>query len=353
MVKSVLKKYEEGKKLSDSDLRILFNAKGDDREIIFSTARKIRNIYFGNEIFLYGFVYFSTYCRNNCNFCFYRVNNTFPPRYRKSEDEIINTAVRLARSGVHLIDLTMGEDPYYHTNFDELIRIVKRVKQETNLPVMVSPGVLDKKDIQRLAQAGADWYALYQETHSEELFEKLRVGQDYGERMECKKLAEKYGMLIEEGLLTGVGDTVEDRINSLRIMQSMGTSQVRTMTFVPQKGTPMSDIIQSDESDELLNIAVMRLMFPDELIPASLDVDGLDGLRSRLMAGANVITSIIPPYEGYAGVAQAEHDINDGNRTVDGVRGTIKECGLVIADAQTYKNWVSGRKQRECVSNWL
>ena len=353
MIKSVLKRYMEGKRLSDTDLKILLNSKGDDREAIFEVARNVRNKYFGNEIFLYGFVYFSTYCKNNCNFCFYRMNNTFPPRYRKSEEEIINTAVRLAESGVHLIDLTMGEDPYYHAHFYKLTDIVKRVKQETGLPVMVSPGVVDKAGILQLAEAGADWYALYQETHSEELFRKLRIGQDYNERMECKKIAKQYGMLIEEGLLTGVGDTVEERIHSLRVMQGMGTSQVRTMTFVPQKGTPMEDIVQHDESDELLNIAVMRLLFPDELIPASLDVDGLDGLRTRLMAGANVITSIIPPLEGYAGVAQAEHDINDGNRTVDGVRGTVNECGLVIADAQDYKNWVSRRKQHECVSNWM
>lgn len=49
----------------------------------------------------------------------------------------------------------------------------------------------------------------------------------------------------------------------------------------------------------------MRLLFPDKLIPASLDVDGISGLELRLMAGANVVTSIIPPNEGLAGVAQS------------------------------------------------
>ena len=68
---------------------------------------------FGDGIFLYGFVYFSTYCRNDCNFCYYRSSNQLPERYRKSREEIIRTAVDLKESGVHLIDLTMGEDDYY------------------------------------------------------------------------------------------------------------------------------------------------------------------------------------------------------------------------------------------------
>ena len=36
---------------------------------LFEEARKVREKQFGNRIFLYGFVYFTTWCRNNCAFC--------------------------------------------------------------------------------------------------------------------------------------------------------------------------------------------------------------------------------------------------------------------------------------------
>ena len=39
----------------------------------------------GDAVFLYGFVYFSTYCRNECAFCFYRADNDESPRYRKTD----------------------------------------------------------------------------------------------------------------------------------------------------------------------------------------------------------------------------------------------------------------------------
>ena len=52
------------------------------------------------------------------------------------------------------------------------------------------------------------------------------------------------------------------------------------MTFVPQKGTPLDGHAPGKPQKELLTISVMRLLFPDRLIPASLDVDGLAGLKS-------------------------------------------------------------------------
>jgi methylornithine synthase len=78
---------------------------------LFQGARHLRKIYFGDKVFLYGFIYLSTYCRNNCAFCHWRSEITTLCRYRKSADEIIGAAIELAGTGVSLIDLTMGEDP--------------------------------------------------------------------------------------------------------------------------------------------------------------------------------------------------------------------------------------------------
>ena len=51
---------------------------------VFAAAREARAAHFGDGVFLYGFVYFSTYCRNECAFCYYRADNALSPRYRKT-----------------------------------------------------------------------------------------------------------------------------------------------------------------------------------------------------------------------------------------------------------------------------
>lgn len=346
----ILAKALQGSWLQDDELAYLLDlSDGEQREKLFAAARTMRHRAFADKVFLYGFVYFSTFCRNQCRFCYYRKNNGESIRYRKTMTEILEIANALKESGVHLLDLTMGEDPWFlscgREGHDRLVEIVAEVKKATGLPLMISPGVVPHEVLDELRDAGADWYACYQETHTIDLYNQLRVKQPYRERWQAKLHARDNGMLIEEGLLTGMGDTVNDLVHSLRSMQMLKADQVRTMTFVPQAGTPLADTVVKNNYHEVNLIAVMRLLFPDALIPASLDVEGINGLKERINAGANVVTSIIPPTAGLAGVAQSKQDIAEGYRTVAGVIPILAECGLQPATAEEYAIWVAERKQ--------
>jgi len=305
---------------------------------VFSAARVARERHFGDGVFLYGFVYFSTYCRNDCAFCYYRADNALSPRYRKTMAEVVAICEGLASSGVDLLDLTMGEDPLIHGDpgYLALLELVGAVRAATGLSVMVSPGVVPESALRDLRASGADWYALYQETHTPELYARLRVGQAFAERVITRRAARAAGLLVEDGMLTGIGDTAADRARSVAAMREAGWPQVRVMTFVPQEGTPLADVRPAGDLAELLTIAVLRLVLPDRLIPASLDVDGIRGLERRLAAGANVVTSIVPPTSGLAGVSNAVLDIDEGYRTVAGVLPHLKRLGLRPAGTAAY-----------------
>ncbi len=204
----ILEKADREEILTREEIAFLLGLKQKSQiNDLFQAARDLRQRHFGDNVFLYGFIYISTYCRNNCNFCYYRRTNTHSVRYRRQASEIIEAARQLADSGVHLIDLTLGEDPrYFHDNqlgFDPLLQLVKAVKTATELPIMISPGVVPDFMLPELAKAGASWYACYQETHNPVLFKKLRPGQSYAARLAKKQLAHKLGLLIEEGLLCG------------------------------------------------------------------------------------------------------------------------------------------------------
>ena len=347
-LKTILSKPRRNDKLSFEDITFLLNLSDFEQiDAVFKTAGDLRRQYFGDRIFFYGFLNISTYCRNDCRFCFYRRSNPQSRRYRKEFPEIVSAAAGLAGSGIHLIDLTMGEDPALFngdgTGYDRLVVLVNSVRQVTGLPIMVSPGVIPATVLCKLAEAGAEWYACYQETHQRRLFDRLRPGQDFDLRLEAKQKARHQGLLIEEGLLCGVGETSVDLADSMEVMRHLDADQVRVMKFVPQPGTPMAKTIPPDSCREMLIMAVLRLVFPDRLIPASLDVDGLKGLKQRLAAGANVITSIVPPGSGLAGVAQHSLDIEDGRRTMPAVLKVLKDSGLKPAREEEYRSWIKER----------
>ena len=210
---------------------------------------------------------------------------------------------------------------------------------------MVSPGVVPDQTLAMLAAAGVTWYACYQETHNPALFKTLRIGQGFEERLEKKRVARKLGLLIEEGILSGIGESSSDIAHSIQVMRALDADQVRVMKFVPQPGTPMAAHAEEASLRECLIIAVLRLSFPDRLIPASLDVDGLAGLKMRLNAGANVITSLVPPDYGLSGVAHSELDIENANRTMAGIRPILEVCHLTAAKGEDYLEWVRARQE--------
>jgi len=347
-LRTIIDKAHQRVPLTRSDITwALSLSEPDDVQALFAAARKLREECFGNRVFLYGFLYFSTYCRNSCNFCLYRKNNSAATRYRKWPAQIIESSQQLLESGIHLIDLTMGEDPAIFQagdqGFERLLGLIRSVKKTTNLPIMISAGVLPETVLPKLSKAGAIWYACYQETHNRELYKRLRTEQDYDLRINSKRRAKDLGLLIEEGLLVGVGESLTDIADSISVMRDLKADQVRAMSFVPQEGTPMANCPSPNPLKELLIIALLRLAFPECLIPASLDVGGYAALGQKLAAGANVVTSLIPPGQGLAGVAQSSLGIEDGKRTVAGIQSILAENSLESASKDEYQSWLNQR----------
>ncbi len=342
----IAERLAAGGQATDQELAALITAEGEEREAVFEQARKVRDREFGRKTYLYGFVYFSTYCRNECSFCYYRKSNGID-RYRKTKDEILDLAKEIKAAGINLADLTMGEDPFMiRNNYENFIDLVKSIRDEVGLSIMASPGAVPQEDFPKLRDAGADIMACYQETYNRRLFADRRLAQDFDYRRNQKVWAMQNGMLAEDGMMVGIGETVEDRVQAIREMIALDCAQVRAMTFVPQEGTPMEQSGTVDTVNELLCLAAMRLLRHDVLIPATLDVEGIAGMETRLNAGANVVTSIIPATSDLAGVAQSDMDIVEGHRGCEYVIERLRAMGREPATADDLRKEFAQRKAR-------
>ncbi len=323
---------------------------------LFTKAQACRDRYFGHTFFMYGFLYLSTHCRNDCTFCQYRCSNTRLQRYRKTLETLLEAAQRLIDDGVHLLDLTLGEDPYYVSDegFPRLLELVQTLKNATNMPLMLSPGVLRAEQLRALADVGADWYACYQENHNRNVFAQLRCQQDFDQRKQARLDAAAAGLLVEDGLLIGVGETTADLIESLLAMKEEPLAQVRAMSYVVGEATtaqPTTQTLKTPHETELSVLAAMRLLMPQRLIPASLDVDGLQGLSTRIDAGANVVTSLVPSGCGLAGVASKDLDIENQRRSVAAVCAELAKQDRRPASQSTFQAWMQQYKigQQSCL----
>jgi len=347
MIDEIIEKAEKGQPVDINEIYELMSITNtDDLEKLYSAASRVRDKTFGKNIFTYGFVYFSTYCKNNCTFCYFRNTNGID-RYRKSVEEIVEHCGNLQDAGINLADLTMGEDPLmYANNNEQLLKIVSAVRDEIGINIMVSPGAMQENMFAPLRDAGADWFACYQETYNRPLFESRRINQSFDDRKNQKIWARQNGILAEDGMMIGIGESVMDRAQTIQEMVNLNCEQIRAMTFVPQCGTPMEKDPQRDSTEELKAIAVMRLLKHDAMIPCTLDVEGVAGLKTRINAGASVITSIVPPKKHFAGVAQPEMDIDNGNRSVEHVFEVLEETGHHRAPTSEFRKLVADRKSK-------
>lgn len=345
-VREIVDRAAGGEELSFEEVVRLFESNDEERKIVYEKARSIRDKEYGNKIFTYGFVYYSTYCRNNCSFCYFRRTSGLE-RYRKTSEEIVELSGNLQDAGINLVDLTMGEDPYFLNNdCARLLELIRSVRSAVDIGIMVSPGAVPKEAFPKIREAGADWYACYQETYNKKLFSELRLEQDYQNRINVRKWAKEAGLLTEDGMMVGLGESVSDRADFVIRQGPQDCDQIRAMTFVPQGGTPMENNVAANSENELLAIAIMRIMYPDRLIPATLDVEGISGMVDRLNAGANLITSIVPPNKNLAGVAQHELDIENGHRSVEYVFGILDKIGKRPASYTEFKAFMDGRRKR-------
>lgn len=341
MAKDEIDKFTEdiinGARLSDGDLEKLLAIESEEElEKLYCTARKVRDHFFGNRVFLNCFIYFSTYCKNQCAFCYYNCKNDIK-RYRLTREDIKETCKVLKGAGFHMIDLTMGEDPYYYDKPDRFVELVRTVKEELDLPIMISPGVMSNETLLKARENGANYFALYQETYDREHYAKLRVGQSFEGRVNARRFAKENGYCVEDGLLTGIGNDIESTVLSLRGMEANNPDMVRVMTFIPQEGTPLEETPQNSNLSELKIIAVLRLLFPDRLIPASLDLEGIDGMVYRLNAGANIVTSILPPNSELDGVANYDRGLEERDRDIKSVILRLESMGMVPASQADFE----------------
>ena len=81
--------YAENYVPKDDMIWLLENLDEESRELLFDYARKTRDGYYGNRVFMRGLIEFSNICSKNCIYCGIRAGNQNVDRYRLTKEEIL------------------------------------------------------------------------------------------------------------------------------------------------------------------------------------------------------------------------------------------------------------------------
>lgn len=296
-IELIIDKLENTKDLDNEELLRLLSADEGD-EYLFSRSDAVRRAVYGDEVYIRGLIEFTNYCKNNCFYCGIRRDNGVAKRYRLKKEEILECCREGYRLGFRTFVLQGGEDEYF--NDDAMCEIVSGIKGEfPDCAVTLSIGERSRESYEKLKAAGTDRYLLRHETANEEHYGKLHPkSMSAGNRKKCLFDLKELGYQVGSGFMVGSPfQTIDNIIADLRFLQKLSPDMVGIGPYITHKQTPFKNYESGSLELTLRLVAILRLMFPYALLPATTALGTLhpQGRELGLKAGANVVMPNLSP----------------------------------------------------------
>ncbi len=265
---------------------------------LFEQASRVREANFGNGIYLRGLIEVSSYCRNDCSYCGLRRSNQKAERYRLTEEEILKSADIGFDLGFRTFVLQGGEDLFYSD--EDICRIVSRIRERhPEAAITLSIGERERESYQAYFDAGADRYLLRHESADADHYASLHAdGRTLETRIRCLENLKEIGFQLGAGMMVGSpGQTLQHLVKDLLFLKAHSPQMIGIGPFIPHKDTPYRGEKAGSAELTLYLLGILRLMFPEGLIPATTALGTIDALgrEKGVQAGANVIMPNLSP----------------------------------------------------------
>ena len=207
-------------------------------------------------------------CSQNCKYCaqssHYRTNiETYP---LISENEVIKATLD-AKS--HHADrfsvVTSGKTPA-EEDFDKVINLIKAVNKIDGIKSCASIGILDEDMAKKLADAGLKRFHHNINT-CRSYYPEVCTTHTWDDRLNTCKLVKKYGMELCCGVILGMGETVEQRIEMALELAEIQPDSIPINILMPIPQTPFENYHDKiDEENILRTLAIFKIANPKSVL---------------------------------------------------------------------------------------
>ncbi len=283
----------------------------DDLPGLLSSARDLRDrfkpglITYSRKVFLP----LTNLCRDYCGYCTFRRDPGQPGAHTMTPEEVLGVAKAGEKLGCTEALFSLGDKPEmlfpemretlrrlgFHSTLHYLEAMCELVLRETTLLPHPNPGLMSGEWISRLSAVSPSM-GLMLETTNDAVLAPHAAHDNAPDKVPAKRLrtieeAGKQGVPFTTGILIGVGESPEDRVDALLAIRDLQQryghiQEVIIQNFRVKPGIPMQNSPEPDRGDMLRTIAVARLLMPEVNLQAPPNLSDPD-YEQLLDAGIN------------------------------------------------------------------
>ncbi|HEX8185888.1 MAG TPA: 7,8-didemethyl-8-hydroxy-5-deazariboflavin synthase CofG [Blastocatellia bacterium] len=304
--------------------RALISARaGDELESLMAAAATLRDQVKGRRV-TYSkkvFIPLTNLCRDYCGYCTFRKDPDQAGARTMTPDEVIAVAEAGARLGCKEALFSLGDRPEaifpemrvtlarlgHRTTLSYLAEMSRRVLNETGLLPHANPGLMGRRDLETLRESNPSM-GLMLESTSERLTLQGMPHDNAPDKRPALRLRtiEEAGRLkipFTSGILIGIGETLDDRVDSLFAIRELNEryghiQEVIIQNFRAKADIPMRLHPEPGFTDYARTIAVARLVLREINVQAPPNLSD-DNYPRLLKAGLNDWGGISPLTKDY------------------------------------------------------
>lgn len=230
-------------------------------------------------------------CRDYCGYCTFRRDPGDPGAHTMTPDEVLSVAREGEKLGCTEALFSLGDKPEllfpemrenlrhlgYKSTLHYLEAMCELVLRESSLLPHPNPGLLSSEWIARLAAVSPSM-GLMLETTNASLLVPGAAHDNAPDKLPAKRLrtiedAGKQSVPFTTGLLIGIGESLEDRVDTLLAIRDLHQryghiQEVIVQNFRAKPSIPMAHWPEPSRGDMLRAVAVARLVMPNVNIQA-------------------------------------------------------------------------------------
>ncbi len=208
-------------------------------------------------------------CSQNCKYCaqssHYCTNIESYPLV--DVDEVIKVAKEAKENSVSRFAIvTSGRTPDEGRDFQIELDMIKEINKLGGITPCASIGILNEEQAMQLADAGLKRFHHNINT-CRSYYPEICTTHTYEDRINTCKLVKKYGIELCCGVILGMGESVEQRIEMAMELAEIQPDSIPINILMPIPETPFENYHDKiDEENVLRTIAVFKIANPKAVI---------------------------------------------------------------------------------------